>query len=180
MPEWTGTILTWAEASDELTIQLGDVTEENLGAYFDALEAAGWTVSRFGLEGSASKGLANAYFYQQGNTTVQLAILQEKEGTWPSDRLPPDIYPPENCTLVGNPDVWEEEEDSLYTFHFTCEGVDVAAANAYLAGLEQEGWDGPGQYFKDIEWQGKTWTADIELYDTYGTRSEFSGNLSAQ
>jgi len=103
-----------------------------------------------------------------------------KVGTWPSDQRPPDIYPPDNCVLVGDPRVWEEYDGEVYNFEFTCWGVDEGAAEAYLASLEENGWDGPGEYHKDITWKGKTWSAYLMLCENLGNRSEFASSLTVK
>lgn len=65
------------------------------------------------------------------------------------------------------------------TDELTCDGVDEAAASACLEALEQDGWEGPGGYFKDVAWQGKTWRAYLSLHETSGSRSTFTGSLSS-
>lgn len=181
MPEYTGgEIGNWGQTGEtELIIKIKDSSEDELNAYLDQMEAAGWAVARGTYDSSAAKGLYDVDFEWQGSW-LQIWIYWTKEGTWPADQLPPDIYPPDNCLLVGDPDVWEEYDGKLYNFGFTCDGVDEAAAQAYLDSLMLNGWDGPGEYFKDVSWKGKTWSAYLSLYETSGNRSEFMGSLTVK
>lgn len=179
MPEYTaGKVTSWGQFDNEVSVRIGESDEEGLSDYLDALEAAGWSVERSDYP-EAYMGLHYAQIEWQGKT-LQITVYSQKKGTWPADQLPPDIYPPKDCMLVGDPYVAEEEKDKMYYFSFVCEGPDADAVDAYFAGLENEGWHGPDQYFKDIEWKGKTWSADLALYEIVGTRSEFTGNLWAQ
>jgi len=92
---------------------------------------------------------------------------------WPADKLPPDVIPPENCTFIGGLDVIENIPGEAWYFNYTCDGMNEAAAKAYFDKLRESGWSGDSQLVKDIEWNGKKYRADIEIYEIVGNTIPF-------
>ena len=57
-------------------------------------------------------------------------------------------------------------------------GLDEAGAQEYIERLTENGWSGDGgQLYKSFEWNGKSYTADIEIYETVETRTTFTCNF---
>lgn len=108
---------------------------------------------------------------------MQMVLYTSEAGVWPSDKLPPDVFPPENCTLVGDVELLESVPGQAWYTTYTCDGIDEEAAKDYLKKLNESGWSGDGQLVKDIEWNGKKYRADIEIYETNDNTTSFTLNL---
>ncbi len=178
IPEYTGgEIANSGGDSKDFIIKISKTDKSALSEYLRKLKELGWNVSE-GRESIATKGIYELRFNWQGDNHIQMNIYTSEVGAWPSDKLPPDIFPPENCNFVGDVELLESVPGQVWYFNYTCDGVDEEAANAYFKKLNEAGWSGDSQLVKNIEWNGKKYQADIELYETDGSISTFTVNLS--
>ena len=177
MPEYTGgEVVNSGGSDDELYIKIEGSNKEELGKYLEELKNAGWNVSEEPNQ-EIRKGIYDVEFDWQGSNMLQMCIRTSEVSAWPKDKLPPDIFPPENCTFIGELDVIENTENSWY-FNYECDGVDEAAANKYVEKLIENGWEGDiSQLCKEFEWKGKKYSATIELYEIVGNSSTFTCNF---
>lgn len=177
LPEYTeGEIANSAAGGEEFYVKISKTTKEALSSYLAKLKDLGWSVEE-GRESIAGKGVHELRFTWQGEDYLQMVLYTSELGTWPADKLPPDVIPPENCTFIGGLDVIENIPGEAWYFNYTCDGMNEAAAKAYFDKLRENGWSGDSQLVKDIEWSGKKYRADIEIYEITGSTSSFTLNL---
>jgi len=178
LPEYTeGEIVNSGGESDEFYIKMDKTTEAALNSYLGKLKELGWSVEE-GSESIASKGVHELRFTWQGKEHLQMALYTTEVGAWPSDKIPPDVFPPESCTFIGDVELLESVPRQAWYTTYTCDGVDEAAAKVYFDKLRAAGWSGDSQLVKQFEWNGKKYNADIELYETVGNTSSFILNLT--
>lgn len=141
------------------------------------LKEAGWTVTMdYDDQKEAELGPYILSIRWDSKDSLSINIMTIEQGSWPYDKLPPDLMPPENSTLVGEISI-AQNDDSMY-FVYTFDGLDEDAAADYMMTLIDNGWEGDDMFIrKTIEWNGKKYKATIELYETYETRSSFSFNM---
>jgi hypothetical protein len=180
LPEYTGgEIVNSGGEADEFYIKIDNTNKDALTAYLGKLKEQGWNVSE-GRESTANKGVYELRFTWQGDDHLQVIVYTSEVGAWPADKLPPDIFPPENCTFIGDVEVIENIPGQAWYSTYTCEGVDEEGAKAYFDKLRESGWSGDTQLVKDIEWNGKKYSADIEIYEIEGNTSSFTVNFMMQ
>ncbi len=177
LPEYMeGEIANSAAAGDEFVIKIDKTTKEALSSYLGKLKELGWSVEE-SRESIANKGVHELRFTWQGEDHLQMVLYTAEVAPWPSDKLPPDIFPPDNCTLIGSVELIESVPGQAWHTTYICDGVDEAAAEAYFEKLREKGWSGDSQLVKSFEWKGKKYSADIEIYETDDNASTFTLNL---
>ena len=180
LPEYTAGTVTAAavDGAGVLTIKVKDTGQSDMEDYLEELQSAGWIVTSNNYETEAVLGLYTVTFaLQAGDTILQIDVYTAQDGAWPADKIPPDILEPSSGTLVGEVEVQETMENAWY-FNYTYDGVDEAGAREYMERLSEHGWSGDGgQLYKSFEWKGKSYAADIEIYETVGTRTTFTCNF---
>jgi hypothetical protein len=79
--------------------------------------------------------------------------------------------------LVGDVEVLSSVENMWY-FSYTYDGIDEAAAEAYMNSLTEKGWSGgTSQMYKVFEWKGDRYEGTIEIYETVENRTTFTCNF---
>ncbi len=178
LPEYTeGEIANSGGDTDEFYIKIDKTAEGALNSYLAKLKELGWSVEE-GRESIASKGVHELRFTWQGKEHLQMVLHTTEVGAWPSDKIPPDVFPPENCTFIGEVELLESVPGQAWYTTYTCEGVDEAAVKAYFDKLKSKGWSGDSQLVKQFEWNGKKYSADIEIYEIVGNTSSFTLNFA--
>lgn len=180
LPEYTAGTVTASAVDGEgvLTIKVQDTGQFDMEDYLERLQSAGWIVTSNNYEAEAVLGLYTVTLaLQAGDTMLQIDVYTAQAGSWPADEIPPDVPEPETGTLVGTVDILETSETMWY-FNYTYDGVDQAAAEAYMNGLAEKGWSGDTyQMFKSFDWNGRSYEASIEIYETVETRTTFTCNF---
>lgn len=178
LPEYTeGEIVNSGGEADEFYIKIDKTSEDALTAYLGKLKEQGWNVSE-GRESTANKGVYELSFTWQGDDHLQVIVYTSEVGAWPSDKLPPDIIPPAEGTLIGEVELLESIPGQIWYTNYTYDGVNQEKANAYMDMLISNGWEGDTSMVgKDMEWKGKKYRATIELYETDENSSTFTLNL---
>ncbi len=180
LPEYTAGTVTAAAVDGEgvLTIKVKDTSQSDMEDYLEKLQSAGWIVTSNNYETEAVLGLYTVTFaLQAGDTILQIDVYTAQAGAWPADKIPPDILEPSSGTLVGEVEVQETMENAWY-FNYTYDGMDEAGAQEYMELLTENGWSGDGgQLYKSFGWKGKSYSADIEIYETVETRTTFTCNF---
>lgn len=179
LPEYTGgVVVNSGEDSGTVYIKIKDTDQETLGKYLSKLKSAGWIVTGDSSEAEAVKDLNTVNFnWQGGGTMLQMALYTGKAGQWPSDQIPPDIPPPHIGNIVEEVEILETTEDAWY-FNYTYDGVDEASARQYMESLLEKGWSGDNSMVnKTFQWNGKKYSADIEIYETLEDRTTFTCNF---
>ena len=164
---------------DDYIIDVEETNEEAFANYIDKLKSSGWIISGSGEESEAIMGLytVNFNWMDSSSTWLRINVQKDKEGEWSFDKIPPDILQPEKGTLVGGTYVLEQTEGVWY-FNYTYDGIDEKAAKEYMQFLIENGWSGDDTFVsKSFEWKGKTYGADIEVYETLETRTTFTCNF---
>jgi len=153
-----------------------DTSQSDLDDYLARLQSAGWIVAPD--ESEAELGLHTVRFdLQREGSLLQIDIYTQEAGNWPDGDIPPDIPEPSLGTLVGKVELLETMENVWY-FNYTYDGIDEAAAEAYMNGLTEKGWSGnASQMYKAFEWKSKRYEATIEIYETVDTRTTFTCNF---
>jgi hypothetical protein len=178
LPEYTGgEIVNSGGEADEFYIKVDKTDKDALSAYLGKLKGLGWSVSEE-RESIANKGVHELRFTWQGEDHLQMVLYTSEVGSWPADKLPPDVIPPENATFIGDIEVLENIPGQAWYTTYTCEGIDETGAQAYFDKLREKGWSGDSQLVKDIKWNGKKYRADIEIYETVDNTSSFTLNFS--
>ena len=177
LPEYTAGTVTAAAVDGDgvLTIKVKDTSQSDLDDYLARLQSAGWIVAPD--ESEAELGLHTVRFdLQREGSLLQIDIYTQEAGNWPDGDIPPDIPEPSLGTLVGKVELLETMENVWY-FNYTYDGIDEAAAEAYMNGLTEKGWSGnASQMYKAFEWKSKRYEATIEIYETVDTRTTFTCN----
>ena len=178
LPEYTAGTVTAAAVDGDgvLTIKVKDTSQSDLDDYLARLQSAGWIVAPD--ESEAELGLHTVRFdLQREGSLLQIDIYTQEAGNWPDGDIPPDIPEPSLGTLVGKVELLETMENVWY-FNYTYDGIDEAAAEAYMNGLTEKGWSGnASQMYKAFEWKSKRYEATIEIYETVDTRTTFTCNF---
>lgn len=177
LPEYTeGKIINSGGIDSELYIKISETDEDKLNSYLEELRKSGWNVSD-SKDPEIRKGIYDINFDWQGDM-LQMVIYKSEVSSWPQEKLPPDIFPPENCTLIGEVEIIENYENAWY-FSYQCDGVDEAAVNTYIQKLIDNGWQGDSSMVnKDFNWKGNNYSASIEVYEIVGNSSTFTCNYA--
>ncbi len=181
LPEYTkGNIVNSGDAGDAYYIKINETDKSSLSEYLDALRNSGWIVSESDDYTEAVKDVHSIEFtWQDGENMLQMAIHSEEMGVWPTNEIPPDVIMPENAVLIGEVSVIEAEEGRAWYFDYICDGLDEEAAQQYFRLLLDKGWSGDDyMVYKEFEWNGKKYTADIQIYETVENRTTFTCNFS--
>ncbi len=181
LPEYTSGTVTASAMDSEgvLTIKVTDTNKPDLDVYLGKLQSAGWIVTSDHTEAEAVLGLCSVTFALQGadDTVLQIDVYIEEAGSWPADEIPPDVPEPGKGVLVGTVEILSSVENMWY-FNYTYDGIDEAAAEAYMNSLTEKGWSGDAyQMYKSFEWKGKYYEATIEIYEMVETRTTFTCNF---
>jgi hypothetical protein len=177
LPEYTeGEIANSGSSGEDFYVKIDKTEKSALTTYLAKLKELGWSVEE-GRESIAIKGIYELRFTWQGENHLQMALYTSELGAWPADKLPPDIFPPDNCTFIGGVELIENVPGQAWYTTYTCDGIDTEGAEAYFEKLRVAGWSGDSQLVKDIEWNGKKYRADIEVYETDDNASSFTLNL---
>ena len=178
VPEYTGgEIANSGGDSKDFVIKISKTDKNALSEYLGKLKEQGWSVKE-GSESIATKGIYELRFNWQGEDHIQMNIYTSEVGSWPADKLPPDIIPPAEGTLIGEVELLESIPGQIWYTNYTYDGVNQEKANAYMDMLISNGWEGDTSMVgKDMEWKGKKYRAAIELYETDENSSTFTLNL---
>ncbi len=181
LPEYTAGTVTASAVDSEgvLTIKITDTNKSDLYVYIGKLQSSGWNVTSNDDEAEALLGLYSATFVLQGadKTVLQIDVYTEEAGSWPAEAIPPVVPEPGAGVLVGQVEVLSAVENMWY-FDYTYDGIDEAAAEAYMNSLTEKGWSGDAyQMYKAFEWKGKSYEATIEIYETVADRTTFTCNF---
>ncbi len=178
LPEYTeGEIINSGGDSETFYVKIEKTTQAALDNYVAKLKASGWNVVE-GSEPEARKGIYDIEFtWQGGSTMLQMAVNTSEIGAWPKDKLPAEIVPPENSTFIGKVEIIETEENRMWYFNYECEGINEAGAHAYMELLMKNGWSGDTSMVnKDFQWNGKKYSASIEIYEILDSSTTFTCN----
>jgi predicted small lipoprotein YifL len=179
LPEYAGgTVVNSGGDDEEFYIKIEDTDKDALDKYLQELKDAGWIVTGGSDEAEAVKGLHTVNFdWQGGGTMLQMSLRTGEAGSWPSDKIPPDVLQPQTGALVEGVEIQETTESSWY-FNYTYDGIDEEAARQYMELLRENGWSGDDtQLYKSFEWKGEQYGAAIEIYETVETRTTFTCNF---
>lgn len=178
IPEYTGgEIANSGGDSKDFIIKISKTDEEALSEYLGKLKDEGWSVEE-GRESIATKGIYELRFNWQGDDHIQMNIYTTELGAWPADKLPADVIPPEEGTLIGDVELIESVPGQIWYTNYTYDGVNEEKAKDYMDMLISKGWSGDSYMVtKDVEWDGKKYNASIEVYETDDNSSTFTLNL---
>jgi len=182
LPEYTdGEIINSGGSADDFTILVRNTDAEALDNYMNKLKEAGWIVTMdYDEQKKAVLGPYSLTIQTSGQgSSLSINIITAEQGSWPYDKLPPDLLPPETGTLVGDIEI-EYHGDMMY-FVYTFDDMDEDAAADYMMMLIDNGWKGDETYVsKTFEWNGKKYKASIEVYEIIETRSSFVFDMYAE
>ncbi|MDD4422560.1 MAG: hypothetical protein PHD46_05950, partial [Eubacteriales bacterium] len=105
----------------------------------------------------------------------------EELGTWPTDKLPNEIVPPEKGLLIGNVEIIDYNGDfSAYGIAYKYSGLSEDDVRGYMESYLNKGWEGDQYYIKrTITWKGKKYKANMEPMLEQGN-AFFTFNLIAE
>lgn len=179
LPEYAeGTVVNSGEDDGTLYIKIRETDTAKLEKYLEELKKGGWIVTGGSDEAEAIKGMHTVDFeWQDGGKLLQMTLRTGEAGSWPSDKIPPDILQPQTGVMVDGVEIMEATENAWY-FNYTYDGMDEAAAKQYLELLRQNGWSGDdSQLYKAFEWKDQKYAATIEIYETIEIRTTFTCNF---
>lgn len=178
IPEYTGgEIANSAGNDEEFIIKIGKTNKDALSEYLGKLKEQGWTVEE-GSEPIATKGIYELRFTWQGSDHLQMVLYTFEVGAWPADKMPTDVIPPSEGTLIGDVELLESIPGQIWYTHYTYDGINEEKASAYMDMLVKNGWSGDSYMVsKDVEWNGKKHLATIEVYETNENSTTFTLNL---
>jgi hypothetical protein len=179
IPEYKkGKVVNSGGSEEEYTI-LVETNREELKEYLDQLESFGWYVDRDDRFPMARNKNISLDFQFNSKTLLQISIYVQMQGSWPGDELPPDVFPPDKGTLVGEVVISDvgEREDFIYYITYDYEGLSNEDVGEYMQKLIDKGWQGD-EYMvsKIVEWKGSRFEASIEVMEYQGVIS-FISNL---
>lgn len=179
IPEYKkGEVVNSGGYEEEYTI-LVETERKELEEYLDQLEGSGWYVTRDDRFPMARNKNISLNFQFNSKTLLQISVYEQKQGSWPADELPSDIFAPEKGTLVGEVVISDigERKDSAYYFTYDYEGLSNEDVGKYMQKLIDKGWQGD-EYMvsKIVEWNGNKFEASIEAMEYEGMMS-FTCNL---
>lgn len=179
IPEYPkGEVVNSAGDEREYIILVDNTNQEDLNEYLQTLEENGWYTS---LSDYARKNNITLYFQFNAENLLQLTVYVEKLGTWPTDKLPIDIVPPEKGVLLGEVGI-VDNSSKTEAYYITIEysGLSNDDVREYMEAYLDRGWEGDEYYIKStIEWKGKQFIVDMEPYYDAGIAS-FAFNLMEQ
>ena len=179
IPEYKkGKVVNSGGGEEEYTI-LVETNREELKEYLDQLESFGWYVDRDDRFPMARNKNISLNFQFNSKTLLQISVYVQKQGSWPMDELPSDIFPPDKGTLVGEVVISDigEKDDVVYNITYDFDGLSNEDVVEYMQKLINKGWQGD-EYMvsKIVEWKGNRFEASIEVMEYEGVIS-FSSNL---
>ncbi len=179
IPEYEkGKVVNSGGDAEEYTIFV-ETNGEELKAYLDQLESLDWYVDRDDTFPMARKKNISLDFQFNSKILLQISVYVQKQGSWPGDELPSDIFPPDKGTLVGEVVISDigEKDDVVYNITYDYEGLSNEDVVEYMQKLINKGWQGD-EYMvsKIVEWKGNRFEASIEVMEYEGVIS-FSSNL---
>ena len=153
---------------------MDNTTEEDLDEYMQTLKEKGWYTS----SDYASKGNITLHFQFNGKNFLQITVYVEKLGSWPADKLPAEIVPPDKGMQIGDVEI-NDISDGAAAYYITFEysGLSEDDVREYMQSYLDKGWGGD-QYMvkRTIKWKGKQFEVDMEPYYDGGNVS-FTFNL---
>lgn len=182
LPQYAdGRVANTGGEADDFVILVENTSPEALTQYVEALTKAGWIVTGGDAAsgGEAVQGIytINFQWNNSASTFLQIDVYTREAGEWPYDDIPPDILPPKTGTMVEAPTVINSGEGMWY-FNFTLDGMNEDAAADYMQMLIANGWSGDTSFVsKEFDWNGKKYSASIEIYEIIETRSTFTCNF---
>ncbi|HYE82504.1 MAG TPA: hypothetical protein VEG39_10125 [Clostridia bacterium] len=178
LPEYTeGEIVNSGGNSEDFIVKIDKTNKDALSTYLGKLKDLGWHVEE-GKESIAEKGIYELRFTWQGDDHLQINLYTSEVRAWPADKMPPDVIPPSEGTLIGGAELYESVPGQIWYTNYTYDGINEEKANAYIDMLISKGWSGDSSMIsKDMEWNGKKYHATIELYETNENSSTFTLNL---
>lgn len=180
LPEYTeGMVTNSGGEDDDYTIIVKDTNTDALERYLGELKSIGWIVTGDSEEAEAVIGLYTVNFKWNDSafTWLQISVGSEESGSWPLDKIPPDVIMPQIGTLVGKVEILESVENMWY-FNYTYDGIDENKAEKYMELLMENGWSGDTMAVsKAFEWKGELYGGYIEIYETIDTRTTFTCNF---
>lgn len=182
LPEYTeGTIVNSGGSDTDFIVKIEDSSEDALNRYLEKLKSLDWNLSE-NMGPVAKKGIYSLEFtWQGGGTMLQMSVYTSQIGQWPKDKVPADITPPENCTFIGDMNITEIEVGRAWYFNYECQGIDADRAMVYMDKMRNSGWSGDDSMIhKEFEWNGQTYSASIEIYETVGDTTTFTCNYGIE
>ena len=178
LPEYSeGEIINSGGDNDSFYVKIDKTNKDALSAYLVKLKDLSWHIEE-GSESIAEKGIYELRFDWQSDDHLQMALYTSEVGAWPADKLPSDIVPPTEGTLIGGVELTETVPGQIWYTNYTFDGINEEKAKAYTDMLISKGWSGDSSMIsKDMEWNGKKYHATIELYETNENSSTFTLNL---
>lgn len=178
IPPYTrGKVVNSGGSPDDYMI-LVETNRDELQEYLQKLEDLGWYVDHDRNYPSSRLRNITLNFQFNSSTMLQISVYVRKMGSWPQDKLPADIFPPEKGTLIGEVDIISSDDDGmLYYFVYDYDGLTEQDVMDYVNKLIEQGWSGD-EYMvaKQVEWNGRIFEASIEPWYDEGVWS-FSCNL---
>ncbi|NLO39556.1 MAG: hypothetical protein GX115_08820 [Ruminiclostridium sp.] len=175
IPEYPkGDVVNSGGTPDDYAILVDNTTEEDLDEYMQTLKEKGWYTS----SDYASKGNITLHFQFNGKNFLQITVYVEKLGSWPADKLPAEIVPPDKGMQIGDVEI-NDISDGAAAYYITFEysGLSEDDVREYMQSYLDKGWGGD-QYMvkRTIKWKGKQFEVDMEPYYDGGNVS-FTFNL---
>ncbi len=168
-----GEVVNSGGTESDFTILVDNTSEEDLNEYLLLLENNGWYTS----SDYAEKKNVSLYFQFNAENLLQISVYTQHLGTWPSDKVPADIVPPEKGILIG--DVEISGDTDAYYISFEYSGLSEDDVRQYMESYLERGWTGDEYYIrKNINWKGKNYRANIEPMPD-GNNVFFNCNLMA-
>lgn len=176
VPEYKkGKVINSGGTEKEYTILVESTNEEDLGEYLNELAAQGWYAD---YDVASIKNIKLSFQFNATNL-LQISVRVEEMGSWPKDKLPPDILPMDKGILLGEVYIDQLADMGFEAYYITFEYSDVTEKELkeYMKKYTDNGWDGD-EYFvsKTIQWKGKAFDATLEPM-SYDGNIYFSVNM---
>ena len=161
----------------DFAILVDNTSEEDLNEYLQTLENNGWYI---GSDFAVKKNIT-LYFQFNAKNFLQISVYTEELGTWPADKLPDEIVPPEKGLLIGNVEIIDYNGDfNAYGISYKYSGLSEDDVRGYMESYLNRGWEGDQYYIKrTITWKGKKYKANMEPMLEQGN-AFFTFNLIAE
>ena len=175
IPEYTmGKVINSGGTESDYTILVDNTSEEDLNKYLLQLEDNGWYIS----SDYAEKKNISLNFQFNAKSLLQISVYTQELGTWPSEKIPAEIVPPEKGILIG--DVEISGDSNAYYISFEYSGLSEDDLQQYIESYLERGWTGDQYYIrKNINWKGKNYRVNIEPMPD-GDNVFFICNMMAQ
>lgn len=161
IPEYTrGDVVNSGGDEIEFTILVDNTNEDDFNQYLQTLADNGWFTST----DFAKKKNITLFFQFNAKNLLQISVYSQKLGTWPADKMPTEIIPPEKGILIGDVEIIDYSgENTVYGISFEYSGLSDDDVKQYMESYLRRGWEGDQYYInKTIKWKGKNYNASIE------------------